>query len=276
MEGAAELARLRARIAELEKRPYGTGPEDAGVSVTPAGENPLARIAGRGGLFQEVFADELRQGGAALGFALGLARLAVQPSRPAVVYLQLAADAQELGFPYAPGFAGFGFAPQQLILGRIETLTELLWALEEAVACRAVAAVVADIAGIHEKLDFTVSRRLSLRTAASGTSAILVRYGTGREAGAAQLRWKAAAASSGEVAFDPFAPGAPRFSIVLEKSRLGAAARRLEGREFLVDWVDNGFVVAAPGRAGRPAVRRQAPASGAEPAALGNRLPQAG
>ena len=276
MQGPSHMPRLealRARIAALEARPVlAEGPgRHAGRSILSARD----LVCPPEGLLHEIFADEQRSSGGALGFALGLARGFLAPSRPAVLYLELSRNAQELGLPYGPGLAAFGLDPDSLVLGRVTNLGELLWAMEEAIACRAIAAVVAEVPGSAQGLDFTVSRRLSLRAAATKTSAIFVRYGTGREASAAKLRWRVASAPSAAPAFDPLAPGSPRFFVTVEKARLGAGAQALEGQSFAFDWVDHGFVLVT-----RDAARRSAgalaPASGSEPAALGDRLHRAG
>jgi protein ImuA len=272
---ATTVESLKARIAALERRPLlNDAPES--VAKLPVLPGILDLAAAPGGLLHEVFSSEQRNSGAALGFTFGLARPLLTPSRPALIYLQLTADTQEMGFPYAMGFASFGVGADQIVLGRVDTLTELLWAMEEAIACKAVAAVIADIAQEHEMLDFKVSRRLSLRAAAARTSAFMLRYGSGREASAAKLRWRVMPAVSMEVEFDPLAPGPPRYSVTLEKSRLGAAAQRLEGQSFELDWVDHGFVVVERGRRERVIVQRKAAPSRALPSALGNRLHKAG
>ncbi len=280
MQGQAKnVEGLRAYIAALEKRPL-LGDTAAQTSLarwdakTPGILDLLATPAG---LLQEVFTDERRNGGAALGFALGLTRNLIAPSRPAILYLQLNSDTQEIGVPYALGLSRFGINPHELILGGLDSLADLLWALEEAIACQSVAAVIADVSGSdQEALDFTVSRRLSLRTTSSRTSAFLLRYGTGREASAAKLRWRLAPAPSSEMPFDPQAPGPPRFTVTLEKSRLGSKAQRLEGQTFVLDWVDHGFAVVERGGAKRVVQQRLEAPSRPEPAALGHRLSQAG
>lgn len=276
MQGAtaSTIEGLRARIAALEKRPPFAG---HGASAPGRGGDSgiLELLAAPSGL-QEVFVEDRRAAGAGLGFVLGASRRLLTPLRPALIYLQLDADAQELGVPYAEGFREFGIAAEQVVIGRIETITELLWAVEEALACSAVAAVIADVPGAGKTLDFTVSRRLNLRTAATGTPAFMLRYGTGREASASVLRWHVASAPSGAPAFDPQAPGPPRFLVTLEKSRLGAAAQRLEGQSFALDWVDHGFVFVERGAAEGPAARRLPAASRPQPAAMGHRLHQAG
>ncbi len=281
----SELDALRARIASIEnRRPLADGP---GVSAREAqgeaGSDPFRVPAG---LVHEIFADDTRNAGAALGFAMGLSRQQVAGERQGLLYLQLAGEAQETGLPYGLGFARFGFDSRQFVLGRIASVAEMLWALEEAIACRAVAAVVADFATHPRALDFTISRRLGLRSAASGTSVLLLRYGREREASAARLRWRVAPAVSAGLPFDPQAPGPPRFRVGIEKRRLGGSSQRAEGQELLVEWTENGFVPIAPalepkqfpepryGSALRPRHGTALPRP--VPAALGNRLSQAG
>ncbi len=270
---ATTVEGLKARIAALEKRPLLNEAQES-LAKLPALPRILDLVTAPSGLLHEVFSSEQRNSGAALGFTFGMARSLLTSSRPALIYLQLTADTQEMGFPYAMGFASFGIDADQVVLGRVDNLTELLWAMEEAIACRAVAAVIADIAEDHEMLDFKVSRRLSLRAAAARTSAFMLRYGSEREASAAKLRWRVMPAASREVEFDPLAPGPPRYAVTLEKSRLGAAAQRLEGQSFELDWMDHGFVVVERGRE-RIVVQRPAAPSRALSAALGDRLHKA-
>jgi protein ImuA len=226
------------------------------------------------GVLHEVFADEQRNGTAALGFALGLARGLIGGGRQAILYLQLAEQTQEMGVPYALGLGTFGIDPEKLILAQAGTLTELLWAIEEAVACRAVAAVIADIHGHPKALDFTASRRLSLRSTAGGSSVFLIRYGRGREASAAKLRWRVAPEPSAGQPFDAQAPGPPRYLVEIEKRQLAGRAKRIEDLRLTLDWTENGFVSAE--ERDRIATGSAAPAPRPVTAALGHRLPQTG
>lgn len=261
-----KLADLRDRIETIEKRPP---LEDQPV---PAGRKGL--LATPPGLLHEVFADEQRAGGAALGFALAQARMLQVEHRPAVLIVQLGHDGQSVGVPYGAGLVGLGLDPDSVVLVRAETPVELLWAMEEALACRAVAAVIADIATPMKSLDFTASRRLGLRVAASGSSAFVVRYTREREASAAQLRWRVAPVPGPPRAFDSQAPGGARWQVWLEKGRLGS---RREPLEWVVDWTSDGFVAAAnteQGSGAAVAVRPALPRSLSAP--LGDRLPKAG
>lgn len=269
MQGiAAQIERLRARIADIERRPL----LGAALESEPHPSGPIATPPGQ---LHEVFSDDLRSAGAALGFALGQARSLISASRPALILLQIAQEAGEGGLPYGPGLFHFGLDPAAVTFVTAESIPDLLWALEEAVVCTAVAAVVVDLVRHHKTLDFTASRRLALRAEAAGTSAFLVRYGSEREASAARFRWRVLPAPSAHPAFDARAPGLPRFTTILEKGRLGSFA---EGTALTLDWTaKDGFALVEPGNGRRAATRKDEPAvSGTQPAALGDRLSQTG
>jgi protein ImuA len=260
------LAMLKAQVARLERRPA------LAESRRPAAPGRFATPPGH---VHEIFADSPVEAGAALGFALAQARGFLRAGRPGLLLLQLRADAQELGFPFAPGLAGLGLDAEAVVLIRTETIAELLWAMEEALACRAVAAVVADLARPHKALDFTASRRLALRCAAAGGTVLLVRYGLGREASAARYRWRVGPARSPPQPFDPRAPGPPRWRVTLEKGSIGRRRTSPEGESLLVEWTENGIAPADIDTDRSRAPGGSAP-SRAAPAALGHRLSQAG
>lgn len=277
----ADLDALRRKIAALEKRPVLA--EGAAFAASRQGRSVAANdtrprvgelLAIPPGVLHEVFVDEQRNGTAGLGFALGLARGLIGGGRQAILYLQLVEQAQEMGVPYALGLQRFGIDPDKLILARTASLTELLWAMEEAIACRAVAGVIADIHGHPKALDFTVSRRLSMRSSASGSSVFLIRYGREREASAAKLRWRVEPALSEGQPFDPQAPGPPRYLVEIEKRRLAGKTPRVETMRLTLDWTENGFVSAEDGS--RTGQNFAAPAPRPVAASLGNRYSQAG
>ncbi|MGB3335987.1 MAG: hypothetical protein WBA73_02305 [Devosia sp.] len=258
------LAALRETIADIERKPALAEARALVIHDEMAGF-PLPT----GGLLQEVFTDERRHAGAVLGFALAQARGLLSRQRPAVIYLQLVKDAQEMGLPYGPGMLSFGFDPDALVLVRAASMVELLWAAEEALACKAVAAVVADIAGHQKILDFTASRRLSLRAASAGSSIFLLRYGMGREASAAHLRWRLTPTLSSRKRFDPLAPGAPRWRAQLEKGVL-----LKQQTEWLLGWTQDGFTTLDAARRHANRIAAEPPLSGAVPAHLADGLPQ--
>ncbi|MGH7090854.1 MAG: ImuA family protein, partial [Stellaceae bacterium] len=97
------------------------------------------------------------------------------------------------------GLIRHGLAPERLVLIRAGTEAELLWAMEEGLKCRALAAVVGEM----ERLPLTASRRLQLAAEVAGITAFAVRRPL-RQAlsdGAAQptaamTRWRIAALPS--------------------------------------------------------------------------------
>lgn len=257
------LAALRDSIADIERKPA-----LAEARIRVEGDSGAFPRLG-GGLLQEVFTDERRNAGAVLGFALAQAKGLLSAQRIAIIYLQLGDEGQKLGLPYGPGLLGFGLDPAALVLVRPASMSELLWAAEEAIACRAVAAVVADIAGYQKLLDFTASRRLSLRTASAGTSMFLLRYGTAREASAAHLRWRLMPARSARKPYDALAPGPLRWRAELER---GALIK--QQAEWLLGWTENGFRTITPDRNGGAADSIGPAFSGPIPAPLADRLPE--
>lgn len=261
----ADIARLRAHIATIERRPALAEAEGARTAL---GANGLPSSAP--GLLQEFFTDEQRNSGALLGFALAQAQAFLSRARPAIIYLQLATEAQEMGLPYGPGLPGLGLDPATLILVRPASVTELLWAAEEAVVCKAVAAVIADMTGHPKALDFTAARRLGLRAGNSGTSMFFLRYGTWREASPAPLRWHVLPATSAAMRFDDRASGNLRWRIRLEKDAVSK-----QDRDWLVEWTKNGLQPANHHGFGKHGFGRhgtvQRPAlPGAYPAQLGH------
>lgn len=257
------LLALRETIADIERKPA-LAEARARVEHRP-GEFPVLA----GGLLQEVFTDEPRNAGASLGFALAQAKGLLSSQRLAVIYLQLSDETQKLGMPYGPGLLSFGFDPDALVLVRAANVAELLWAAEEAIACRAVAAVVADIGSHAKLLDFTASRRLSLRAAATGGSIFLLRYGQGREASAAHLRWRLLPSPSERKKYDERAPGMSRWQVRLERGSLIK-----QHAEWVLGWTENGFSSFTPQY--DDSTRQPASLPRIVPAHLANRLSQAG
>jgi protein ImuA len=256
------LAALRDTIADIERKPALA--EARAIVADKTKEFPVLA----GGLLQEMFTDDRRNAGALLGFALGQAKTLLTSQRLAIIYLQLADESQKLGLPYGPGLLSFGLDPDALIVVRVANMAELLWASEEAIACRAVAAVVADIGSHSKLLDFTASRRLSLRAATTGGSIFMLRYGVAREASAAHLRWRLMPTHSAGQRYDTHAPGPPRWRAQLERGTI------MQQAEWLLGWTENGFATFPARRGHADRVAGQPSLPRAVPAALGHRLPE--
>lgn len=257
---------LRARISALENRPvlanhpaaYRKGEASGLLDTAP-------------GLFHELFTPEARNGGALLGFSLALAKSFLKPERPAVLFVQLGKDTPDLGLPFGGGLSAFGFDPKTLILVRTASIIEFLWAMEEAIACRHVAAVIGEVGRPPKQLDFTASRRFSLRAADAGTSAFILRYGRDREASAATFRWEVLPEQSSEKPFDARAPGGPRWRVRLEKGLLGGSFGQ---KHWLLGWTEHGLVAFEHGEPAGTGADGTPPSHGAVPAALAHGLPQ--
>ncbi|MBJ6988622.1 MULTISPECIES: hypothetical protein [unclassified Devosia] len=260
------LAALRDVIADIERKPALAEARHRVDADTVSTRFP--RFAG--GLVQEVFTDDTRHSSVSLGFALAQTRGLLAGRRMGILYVQLINQAQDMGMPYGPGLISFGIDPAAIVLVRVANITELLWACEEALNCKAIAAVIADVAKPSKHLDFTASRRLSLRSAQSGASLFLLRYGKTREASAAQLRWQLAPITSGRKPFDDHAPGPARWTVKLERGSLIK-----QHAEWVLGWTENGFTSFTPRRGPNDRIRTNTPLPRPLPTKLGNRLSQA-
>jgi protein ImuA len=85
---------------------------------------------------------------------------------------------------------------------------DALWAMEEALRCRALACVIAELSGAGEVADLTATRRLALAA---------------REGAGFATRWRIAAAESLPDAFGGL--GRARFDLSLCKNRRGPSGR---------------------------------------------------
>lgn len=111
----------------------------------------------------------------------------------------------ESGALYGPGLDGCGIAPEKLLTVVAAQRRDLLWAMEEALRCRAVGLVVGEMrAGT---LDGIAVRRLSLAAAQSGALALLLRAAPPDDASTAMTRWIVGAAPSPVIPGRPEAPG---------------------------------------------------------------------
>lgn len=219
-----DLAALRARVRRLE----GVGGVRHGV--VPTGVAGIdAALPGGGfarGALHAVGAVEGRDAdGAVASFTAALAGLLAGPR--AVLWLGRRADL------YAPGLAAMGLGPERLLVAVVPKSRTLLWAMETALGCPAIGAVV----GEADEVDLTEGRRLQLAASAGGAAALLI----GAEgAAAAVTSWQVASAPSPASEGLP-GLGRPRWALHLARCK-GAAA----GGRWLVEWAGQGLVPANP------------------------------
>jgi protein ImuA len=170
--------------------------------------------------------------GATSGFGLAVAARA-SGDRRQVLWIATDYAAGEGGGPYGPGLDLFGLAAARLLVLRVSKPVDVLWAMEEALRCRALACVVAEMTGAGEAADLTATRRLAL-AAREGVSArnsglgLLIRHRTTSMPSAAATRWEIAAALSQPDAYGGI--GRARFDLSLRKNRRGPSGR------WIIEW----------------------------------------
>ncbi|HWE75449.1 MAG TPA: hypothetical protein VG328_19975 [Stellaceae bacterium] len=203
----ARLADLRRYLAEAE----GFGQETAVLPFgLPAIDDALPwQGLPLASLHEIENAGAAGEDGAASLFLAGiLARLT--PPRPVLWCLQRA----DL---HAPGLALAGLDAKRLVLLRAPNERDLLWAMEEGLRSRALAAVVGEV----DALSMSASRRLQLAAESTGVVGfVLHRTASEAAASAAVTRWRVAALPSALVAGEP-GIGQPRWRVELLRCRGG-------------------------------------------------------
>jgi protein ImuA len=99
-----------------------------------------------------------------------------------------------------------GLSPARLVVLKVPRPRDALWAMEEALQCRAAGAVVAEL-------------RLALAAGAGGGLGLLLRHRPNREPNAAMTRWEVASSSGERDGFGGLA--LPTFAVSLVKNRHG-------------------------------------------------------
>ena len=196
--------------------------------LVPASE--LAHVSARAPKWQpglasphhsEVFACGNEASGAAAALALAADALAVAAEaddhRP-LMWVQDKAALKLGGRPYRAGLPK-AFR-HRLIHVVAEKCEDALFALEEGLRCRELAAVIGEVAGNPKALDFTASRRLTLTAEKHGVPLWLVRLDAARDLSSARLRWDIRAAPSPPPRWNRDAPGIPTWQAELFRARM--------------------------------------------------------
>jgi len=228
------IEELRQRLQTLQKS-TGLGP-GAPDAVMPFGIETLDCALGGGlahGALHEISAPGEAHLSAATGFALGLAASARN-----LLWIAEDRTLAENGVPYGPGLDLFRLKPERLLTAAVGHRRDLLWAMEEALRCRALGAVIGELRG--GALDPVAVRRLSLAAAESGALALLLRAQPADDASTAATRWIVGAAPSADGKH--FGPGAPRFAAELIRNRRGPLG------SWILEWRDQDerFILATP------------------------------
>ena len=99
-----------------------------------------------------------------------------------VLWVQDRASRREGGRPYAPALA------VDLLHLEVAKAVDALWAMEQALSCGTLAAVVGEVWGEARALDFTATKRLALRAERAGVAAWLLRGTAAPDLSAARER----------------------------------------------------------------------------------------
>ncbi|MGE4035996.1 MAG: ImuA family protein [Parvularculaceae bacterium] len=215
-----EFARLRRRIADIEKREFTSLP---GTDDLACGPVSLAR-----GAVHEFRAGDYRDAPAVLGLALALAGAAGESRAQPIIWIGQTRDAFHEGVPYGCGLNIYGVHAELCIFVHARDAKAVLWAAEE--AARHDAMVLIEFWKPHPLLDLTATRRLQLGAEGSGARLFLLRDARDEGPSAARTRWRVSPAPSAEDPLDERGLGRPRWTAVLEKSRDGGRG------QWVLEW----------------------------------------
>jgi len=168
----------------------------------PNKEFPLAGV-------HEFYCTGAEDTAASGGFIAGLLSSIINKNAPL-----LWVSSARLVFP--PALQSFGIAPHQIIFIDVKKEAHTLWAVEEALKCKAVAAVIGEL----PEMSFKASRRFQLAIEQSGVSCFLLRCKPRNLATASLTRWRLKPLPSNT---DVLLPGVghPRWRVELLKARNG-------------------------------------------------------
>ncbi len=213
----------------------------AGQSHTP---DPVAHT------LSEVFPETVSDA-AAVGFIL--ARL---PRTDApVLWVQDRLSRKEAARPY---LVGIGTA-RPVIMVHLSRAADVLWAMEDGLRCKALGAVIGEVWGDPPALDFTATKRLAMRSEAAGLPCWLIRRAASANLSAARERWRISSVPSALHPHDAQAPGRPRWSLTLFRSRRAKPGQWVATYDRSADCFDltasvrDGSLAAGHGAAGQRA-----------------------
>src|SRR5215510_2966128 len=220
MTTAVVIDRLRRQLRAAETA---TGlPECPTLTL---GIPPIDGILGGGlgrGALHEIAAVRESETAAATGFALALAARNARSAMAGRSLFWIAEDLSlaENGAPYGPGLDEAGIAPEHVITVAAARSRDVLWAMEEALRCRAVGVAIGELRA--RDIDQVASRRLSLAATAGDTLGLILRTAPDDAPSAAATRWIVGAApfpAEGDERFHGIGP--PRFIAHLIRNRRG-------------------------------------------------------
>jgi protein ImuA len=148
-----------------------------------------------------------------LGFVLSLLGKRSAP----LLWVQDRPSYKESGTPYLPALRH-----RTIIQVDVNRPSDVLWAMEEGLRCKALSCIIGEIWGDPPALNFTATKRLAMRAEANKVPCWLIRRAASPDLSAARDRWRIASLPSFAHPHDPQAPGAPRWQVELFRSRTQA------------------------------------------------------
>jgi protein ImuA len=223
------LAELRRQVQKLERPVTLEGP----AGLRPLGIGAIDTALGGGlarGALHEIAASRESHVAAASGFALALT-----PSRRNAIWIAQDMALLESGAACSLGLDESGLAPERLVTVATARMRDLLWAMEEALHCAGIGAVIGELRS--ENIDPIALRRLSLAAAENGALAFLLRSTPAEEASTAATRWIVSPAPS----LPRYGPGPARLNVELVRNRRGPLGN------WVLEWsdTDERFVLAS-------------------------------
>jgi protein ImuA len=223
---SAPLSDLRRAVAEIEGSNLSLL---EGGQALPLGVGAIDAALGGGLAFaalHELTPSAPLHLGAATAFALTLAARSDRSKN--VLWIQPDFAGHEAGGLYGPGLALLGLPLERLLILRVARAVDALWAMEEALKCRAPAVVIAELTEDGAAADLTATRRLTLAARDGGGLGLLLRHRPSPLPSAAVTRWEISAAASLPDAFGGL--GRASFDLSLVKNRRGPVGR------WIVTW----------------------------------------
>jgi len=196
------------------------------------------------GALHEVFAEESRQGAAATAFIAGLAWRSVGP-RP-LLWVRQDFGAQETGSLSMTGLVELGLDPRRIVVVQAADIDMGLRVTADALACRALGAVVLDVWGGARQFDSVASRKLTLAAQTSGVTCLVLRASAAPVVSTAETRWIVRSAPS-----RPDRPwsawGAPLLDVSLVRNRHGLTG------QWIMEWMCDECLFREPSAHPQPA-----------------------
>jgi len=223
MTGApAILCRLRQAVAKIEGQETDL---DVAARALAFGFCNIDTVL-QGGLapacLHEIAPATSRDFGAAAGFAFALAARAAHDGRH-TLWIQTDFAAIESGDIYGLGCDPFGLPVRQLLILKVSRPFDALWAMEEALKCRGLARVIAELPDGGAIANLNATRRLTLAAREGGGFGFLLHHQPSLVTSSAETRWEIASAPSHPDQFGGL--GRTAFVLSLTKNHHGPTGR---------------------------------------------------